>query len=73
MSLSSSRCVACQSNWPGFLVVHVVVFILAGIVLLFLLLVLNLTVAVGTLNAILFYANVVAITRNAFFSTSDQM
>ena len=70
VSLSSSRCVACPSYWRGLLIVYIVVFIIAGICLVALLLVLNLTVAVGTFNAIIFYANVIAIARSSLF-TSD--
>ena len=70
VSLSSSRCVVCPSYWHGLLIVYIVVFIIAGICLVALLLVLNLTVAVGTFNAIIFYANVIAIARSSLF-TSD--
>ena len=70
VSLGSSHCISCPRYWPGLLAAYIVVFILAGIALVALLLAFNLTVAVGTLNAIVFYANIVAITRNAFFLTS---
>ena len=66
VSLGSSRCLQCPSYWPGLLVVIVIVFILSGIGLVVLLLVLNLTVAIGTLNAIVFYANIMAATKSTF-------
>ena len=70
VSLGSSHCLSCPSHWPWLVVTIVVAFILAGIALVILLLVLNLTVAVGTLNAIIFYANIVAANRSVVFQTS---
>ena len=52
------------------MVTIIIVFILSGIGLMALLLVLNLTVAVGTLNAIIFYANIMAANKSALFSKS---
>ena len=71
VSLGSSRCLHCPTYWPGLLVTIVIVFILSGIGLVALLLVLNLTVAVGTLNAIILYANIMAANKSALFSTSE--
>ena len=71
VSLGSSRCLQCPSYWPWSMAAIIVAFILAGIALVCLLLVLNLTVAVGTLNAIVFYANIVAANRSAIFQTSE--
>ena len=71
VSLGSSRCLYCPSHWPWLVVTIVTAFILAGIALVILLLVLNLTVAVGTLNAIIFYANIVAANRSVVFQTSE--
>ena len=59
LSLGSSRCLSCPSYWPALLVSITVAAILAGIALVTLLLILNMTVAVGTLNGLIFYANVV--------------
>ena len=56
LSLGSSRCLPCPSYWPALLIAITIVAILAGITLE---LVLNITVAVGTLNGLIFYANVV--------------
>ena len=71
VSLGSSRCLSCPTYWPWLVITIVVAFILAGIALVILLLVLNLTVAVGTLNAIIFYANIVAANRSVIFQTSE--
>ena len=71
VSLGSSHCLHCPTYWPGLLVTIIIVFILSGIGLVVLMLVLNLTVAVGTLNVIIFYANIVAANKSAFFPTSS--
>ena len=46
----------------------VVISILAGTLLIALLLTLNLTVAIGTLNGLIFYANIVGANSSTFFS-----
>ena len=66
LSLGSSHCIHCPSHWPVNLVAIIIAALLAGILLVVLVLLLNLTVAVGTLNAIVFYANIIA-TRNSTF------
>ena len=71
VSLGSSACLHCPPYWPALMVTIVIVFILSGIGLVALLMVLNLTVAIGTLNAIIFYANIVAANKSALFSTSE--
>ena len=67
ISLGSSHCLQCPSHWPWLVATIAVVFILSGMALVAFLLVLNLTVAIGTLNAIIFYANVIAASRSALF------
>ena len=59
LSLGSSRCLQCPSYWPALFIAITIAAILAGIALITLLLVLNMTVAVGTLNGLIFYVNVV--------------
>ena len=59
LSLGSSRCLPCPSYWPALLTAITIAAILAGIALVTLLLALNMTVAVGTLNGLIFYANIV--------------
>ena len=71
VSLGSSHCLQCPTYWPALVVTIIIAFILCGIGLVVLLLVLNLTVAVGTLNAIIFYANIVSANKGAFFSSSE--
>ena len=63
LSFGSSRCLSCPSYWPALLIaitiVAIIITILTGIALVALLLLLNITVAVGTLNGLIFYANIV--------------
>ena len=59
LSLGSSHCLVCPSFWPVLLITITIAAILAGLALVALLLVLNMTVAVGTLNGLIFYANIV--------------
>ena len=59
----SSQCLPC-SHWWLFLIP---LFALAGIVLVFLLTVLNLTVSIGTINGLIFYANIVRANMAVFF------
>lgn len=65
LSLGSSNCILCPARWGAILTAILIMFFLAGILLVIILLALNLTVAVGTLNGIIFYANIVG----AFGST----
>ena len=69
VSLGSSRCIPCPAYWPDLLATIIIAFIISGIglVAFLLALALNLTVAIGTLNAIIFYANIVATNKSALF------
>ena len=72
LSLGSSRCIRCSStHWPAKLAAIIIAAFIAGIVLVILILVLNLTVAVGSLNGVIFYANIVAANSNTFFHFSN--
>ena len=64
LSLGNSRCLPCPNYWPALLITITIASIVAGIALVTLLLVLNMTVAVGTLNGLIFYANVVYANRS---------
>ena len=59
LSLGSSYCLSCPSYWPALLIAITIAAILVGIALVAVLLIFNMTVAVGTLNGLLFYANIV--------------
>ena len=64
LSLGSSRCLQCARYWPFILIVITLAAILAGIALVALLLLLNMTVAVGALNGLIFYVNIVHANRS---------
>ena len=70
LSLGSSKCLSC-SHWHAKVSTIIVVTILRGILLVASLLVLNLTVAVGTLNGVIFYANIVASNFSTFLPFSS--
>ena len=59
LSLASSHCLSCPSYWPALFFAIIMVALLAGLGLVAMLLALNMTVAVGTLNGLIFYANIV--------------
>ena len=63
----SSRCRECSNEYLSLLVP----FALAGIVLVVFLFTLNLTVSVGTINGLIFYANIVKINEAIFFPSGD--
>ena len=63
LSLGSSRCSPCSNNWLALLIG----FAIAGVALVTFLLKLNFTVAVGTFNGLIFYANIFAANRAVFF------
>ena len=67
LALGSLHCLSC-SNVYLFLILP---FALAGFVLVALLLLLRLTVAAGTINGLIFYANIVQVNRDIFFPTGD--
>ena len=58
LSLGTIHCISCPSYWPALLVVQLIGSLIAGIVLVMAVLILNLTVAHGTINGIIFYVNI---------------
>ena len=70
LSLGSSRCIPCTKAWHKDIAVVLTTAFLSGIVLVVMLLALNLTVAVGTLNGLIFYANIVGANSSTFFPSS---
>ena len=71
LSLGSSHCLPCSTHWYAVLIAILIAAILAGIVLVALLLALNLTVAIGTLNGIIFYANIVYANSTVFLPFTE--
>ena len=69
LSLGSSRCIPCWTNWTRIATI-LVATIFAGVCLVTLLLVFNITVAVGTIQGIVLYANIVASSSSTFLPFS---
>ena len=70
LSLGSSRCITCSggsSKEPVTIFGILLIASLAGICLVALVLILNLTVAIGTLNGLIFYANIINANSSIFF------
>ena len=70
LMIGSNRCANCTDTT----LVSVSIVILAavaGIVLVIVLMVLNLTVSVGSINGLLFYANIVKLNESVFFSQGN--
>ena len=62
IAVGSSKCLKCTHAYLAL----IPVFILAGILLVVFLIVLNLTVATGTINGLVFYANIVQASQGSF-------
>ena len=71
LSLGTSHCVPCSKHWPAICALILTAASLAGIVLVAILLMLNLTVATGTINGIIFYANIINANSNTFFPFTE--
>ena len=67
LSLGSPRCIQCPDHWFRNLMGIVIAAFIAGIALVIFMLALNMTVAVGTLNGILFYAHIVSANADTYF------
>ena len=67
LSLGSRRCIKCPLNWQMNVAITVIVSSIAGIAIVIFMLALNMTVAVGTLNGILFYAHIVIANTDSYF------
>ena len=71
LSLGSSRCIQCSSEWHKTFPAMLAIALVVGILLVALILVFNLTVAVGTLNALIFYANILGANGGTLMSSSS--
>ena len=67
LTFGSSKCLQCSNIY----ILLFIPFSLAGIALVLLLLIFKLTVAAGTINGLIFYANVVAANRSIFFPHNE--
>ena len=66
LALGSLHCISCSNLY----ILLVIPFALAGVALVAIILLLHLTVDVGTINGLLFYANIIQANRQAFFPRS---
>ena len=73
LSMSGSHCIQCPRYWPGLVIGNILTGTVCGIVLVLILLLLNLTVASGTPNGIIFYSNVVLINKSIFLPSSAKL
>ena len=64
VSIGSSNCLKCTNGWPALLILVLLVALVAGFALIFLIMFLNITVATGTINGVIFYANIIAANRS---------
>ena len=67
--LGSSQCKKCSNNYLALLIP----FSLAGVALVVLLFILNLTVTAGTLHGLIFYANIVTANYHIFFPPNSNL
>ena len=67
LTLGTSQCLQCSNVY----LLLLIPFALAGVALVFLLLKCNLTVSVGTINGLIFYANIVRVNHTIFFPHGD--
>ena len=63
LMLGSNQCGLCTNDYLAL----IILFALAGIILVAFLIALNLTISVGTINGLIFFANVIKINEKVFF------
>ena len=68
LTFATSQCTECSSDINLLLLLA---FALAGLVLVFLLLIFRITVATGTLNGLIVYANILSLNRDILLSTNS--
>ena len=67
LALGSDRCLHCSNVYISLLLP----FAMAGVVLIFLIKFLNLTISQGTMNALIFYANVVSTNKYLYYNSTS--
>ena len=68
LALGTSRCLHCGNVY----LLLLIGFTIAGIALVILILACKLTVAVGTINGLVFYANIVSVNKSVFLDSSER-
>ena len=71
LSLGSSRCLPCGTNWPLTFAAILLATIIVGILLVIVLLALDTTVSVGLISGFIFYTNILAANSAVFFPSSE--
>ena len=71
LSLGSTQCISCHKQWLGLLFAIILAEIISGLILVAIIQVFNVTVAMGTLSGILFYANIIAANFGLFIPTTN--
>ena len=69
MVLGTTRCMECSHIW---ILLILPLSILAGVILVVILTILNLTVAIGTINGLIFYANIVQTNKAVLFPSPTE-
>ena len=69
LALGTSRCLPCDNRYVSLLMF----FIFAGLALVFYIKILDLTVAKGTINGLIFYANIVWANKTIIFKTTNTL
>ena len=68
LALGSPQCLShCSNRYISLLIAHAI----TGLVLVLFIKILNVTVAVGTINGLIFYANIIQATQDTFIPASD--
>ena len=67
LMLGSNKCGVCTNSY----IALIAAFVFAGLCLCVLLLTLNLTVSVGSINGLLFYANIIKLNKSVLFSNKQ--
>ena len=69
LSFGSSRCLPCPKRWYLYFIGMCILILFLGVFLVASLMFLNMTVAVGTINGLIFYSNIINADGNTFPST----
>ena len=71
LSIGSSHCIQYPTHWPVLFAFISVAAVIAGIILVAILMLLNMTVSVGTLNGLIFYANIISLYKNILLPVQE--
>ena len=69
LAIGSSRCMKCPDNYSTLLLIA---FIVAGVVVVMFIKVLDVTVATGTINGLILYANIIWTNQSVFFPPQNK-